>query len=176
MESNRDPERQRGDAMSGDPDLAALAARLAALEAQDAVRRLKARYMQWCDERRGAEIADMFWPDGVWEGRGGSATGEVRGADAIAAMFAQAPQRLTFTVHYLTNENITVDGDRAVGEWKLLEPCTVRDQVAVWQGGRYVDTFERRGDEWRLLRLTLYLEYRTPYDEGWLRNPMADLP
>src|SRR5262249_4202593 len=117
-----------------------------------------------------------FWPDGVWEGRGGSAAGETRGAEAIGAMFAQRPPRLTFTVHYLTNESIQVDGNTATGQWKLLEPCTVRDQVAIWQGGRYEDTFECRDGEWRFSRLTLYLEYRTPFDEGWLRNRMADVP
>lgn len=157
-------------------EITALARRVAVLEAQDQVRRLKARYMQWCDERRGAQIADLFWHDGIWEGRGGAIGGQVLGAEAIGAMFAQSPARLTFTVHYVTNESIEVAGDRATGTWKLFEPCTVRDQVAVWQGGRYEDEFQCRDGEWRFSRMTLFLEYRTPYDEGWLRTRFADLP
>ena len=96
--------------------------------------------------------------------------------DGKPLMFAQSPSRLTFTVHYLTNESIEVTGERAAGSWKLFEPCTVRDRVAVWQGGRYEDEFERRGGEWRFTRMTLFLEYRTPYDEGWLQTRFADLP
>jgi hypothetical protein len=46
----------------------------------------------------------------------------------------------------------------------------------VWQGGRYEDVFERRDGEWRFSRMTLFLEYRTPYDEGWLQTRFADLP
>src|SRR5262245_38908909 len=111
--------------MSLENDLARLAARVAVLEAQDSIRRLKAQYMQCCDELRGEQTGSLCWPGGGWEGRCGSAAGETRGAEAIGAMFAQRPPRLTFTVHYLTNESIQVDGNTATGEWKLLEPCTV---------------------------------------------------
>jgi hypothetical protein len=162
--------------MNDSDRIALLEARLATLEAQDAIRRLKARYMQWCDEQRGEQIADLFWEDGLWEARGISNAGEVRGAPAIAAMFGTTPPRLTFTVHYLTNESIAISGDRAVGEWKLFEPCTYRDEVAVWQGGRYVDHFERRAGEWRFSHLLLHLDFRTAYSEGWLRNPAVELP
>ncbi|GAA1694424.1 hypothetical protein MMUR_28820 [Mycolicibacterium murale] len=150
-------------------------ARLDRLESAEAIRRLKATYMQWCDDRRGRDIGSLFWEDGTWEGAGASTAGTVTGAAAIGAMFEEAPKRLTFTVHYLTNESITVCGDTATGAWKLLEPCTFEDSRALWQGGRYEDTFERRGGEWRFTRMKLYLEYRTPYEEGWLRNKVVTL-
>jgi hypothetical protein len=149
--------------------------RLDALESADQIRRLKARYMQWCDDRRGIDIGSLFWENGVWEGKGASTAGTTVGAPAIGELFAATPPRLTFTVHYLTNESIEVDGNTATGAWKLFEPCTVRDEVAVWQGGRYEDVFERREGEWRFTRLTLHLEYRSLYDEGWARNQVADL-
>jgi hypothetical protein len=155
-------------------DISRLAARLDRLESQDAVRRLKATYMHWCDERRGAEIADLFWPDATWEALGGALGGTVTGHAAIGAMFATS--RLTFTVHYLTNESIEVEGDRAVGRWKLFEPCTFRDELAIWQGGHYVDDFERRGGEWRISHLRLALDFKTPFDEGWLRTRHVELP
>src|SRR5690606_1628349 len=102
-------------------DLQRLIQRLDILEAQDAVRRLQAEYMQACDDKRGRAVADLFWPDGIWEGVGGSRAGKVQGYEAIAEMFAASPGVLTFTVHYLTNESIQVQGDRAWGSWKLLE-------------------------------------------------------
>lgn len=159
----------------GNADLSALERRLDRLESQDAVRRLMAAYMQGCDDRIGAGIADLFWPEGIWEGLGGAAGGRLVGRDAIAASFAAAPRRLTFTTHYLTNESIEVDGDRATGCWKLFEPCTFQDRQALWMGGRYRNDFERRGGIWRLGHMRLWIEFRTPFDEGWLRQPMVTL-
>ena len=155
-----------------------LAARLAVLEAQDAVRRLKAAYMQGLDDRRRAEVAELFWEDAVWESlpdrvpegspdlpRPGSRT---VGRAAIGRSFADAAAAMSFTAHFLTNEDITVDGDRAVGRWKLLQACTWGRETAFWQAGVYVDDFERRGSTWRFAHLRLALDFRTPVDQGWL--------
>lgn len=146
--------------------------RLDALESEGAIRKLKATYMRWCDEKRGREIGDLFWEDGAWEAVGVTAT---VGRAAIADMFEASPARLTFTVHYLTNESIDVHGDAATGRWKLLEPCTFRGELPLWQGGWYLDDFERRDGVWKFARLRLKLDYRTPFDEGWVRTRFADL-
>lgn len=159
---------------SGDDELARLAERLDRLESQDAIRRLQATYMQWCDEQRGAEIAQLFWPDGTWEALSGAVGGVTTGHEAIGAMFAAS--RLTFTVHYLTNESIEVTGDRAVGRWKLFEPCTFRDELAIWQGGHYVNDFERRDGEWRFSHLRLAMDFKTPFTDGWLNTRFVELP
>ena len=53
-------------------NLESLVARLDVLESQNAIRGLKAAYMQACDDRRGGAIADLFWDDGIWEGVGGA--------------------------------------------------------------------------------------------------------
>jgi len=155
-------------------DLETIVARLDRLESQDAIRRLKAAYMQACDDRLGSAIADLFWDDALWEGVGGSSA-RAQGRDAIAAMFAAAPSRLTFTTHYLTNESISIDGNRATGRWKLLEPCTYRDRAALWMGGQYIDVFERREGAWRISHLKLDVEFRTPYEKGWHEQRLADL-
>jgi uncharacterized protein (TIGR02246 family) len=156
-------------------DLETLSRRLDVLESQDAIRRLKARYMQACDDRLGRGIADLFWPDGIWEATGPNTAGQVLGHDAIAAMFEASPRRLTFTTHYLTNEAIEVSGDRATGRWKLFEPCTFQDRLALWMGGHYVDVFERRDGEWKFAHLKLHIEFRTPFEAGWVKERFADL-
>ena len=158
--------------------LRAILDRLDRLESEHAIRRLKAEYMRACDEQRGAAIADLFWPDGVWESIGGaSATfGCLEGRSAIADAFAANPARYTFTTHYLTNEAIEVDGDRAVGRWYLFEPLTHRAQRAYWMGGWYLDDFERRDGEWRFARLRLSVTFRTPFDIGWVEERCVDLP
>lgn len=157
-----------------DAEIQDVVARLDRAEARDAVRAVKADYMQWADDKRRLGMGELFWEDAVWEEL--DLSGETipgcrwEGRDAIADMFDRSPERLWFTVHYLTNEKITVTGDTAVGRWKLLEPCTIRDEMAVWQGGHYVDDFERRGGEWKISHLRLTLDFQTPYDVGWLRR------
>ena len=39
-----------------------------------------------------------------------------------------------------------------------------------------MNDFERRDGQWRIAHMRLYVEYRTPYDEGWQRNRIAKLP
>ncbi|TCL05169.1 nuclear transport factor 2 family protein [Sodalis ligni] len=156
-------------------DEQSLLQRLDALESQDAIRRLKADYMQACDDKLGRAVADLFWPDGIWESEAQGMANKVTGHDAIADMFEASPRRLSFTTHYLMNESIYVAGERGRGSWKLLEPCTFQDRMALWMGGRYDDVFERRNGVWRFRHLKLYIEFRTPYEAGWLKERFAAL-
>ncbi|GAA1850813.1 nuclear transport factor 2 family protein [Pseudonocardia ailaonensis] len=165
---------------------AGLASRVDALEAQAAVRTLKAAYMQGLDDRRRGAVADLFWEDAVWEAlpervpdgvdEAPGAGERIVGREAIAASFVDAAARMSFTAHFLTNESITVSGDRAVGRWKLLQACTAGRDTAFWQAGVYVDDFERRDGEWRFAHLRLAMDFRTPYHEGWLATRMWELP
>jgi hypothetical protein len=167
------------EALSGSA-LAALLTRVDVIESQDAIRKVKAAYMQGLDDRLRGAVADLFWEDAVWEGlpertpegqtpqNPGSST---VGRAAIAESFVAAAGWMSFTAHFLTNEEITVDGDRAVGRWKLLQACTT-GETAFWQAGVYTDDFERRDGVWRFAHLRLAMDFRTPFDEGWARNRM----
>lgn len=152
--------------------------RLDRLESESAIRRLKAEYMRACDEPRGAAVADLFWPDGVWESVGGTSDsfGRLEGQGDIGDAFAANPSRYTFTTHYLTNESIEVDGDSAIGRWYLFEPLTHRGEQAYWMGGWYEDRFERRDGLWRFAHLRLSVTFRTPFDVGWAAQQRVDLP
>ncbi len=160
-----------------------LAERVDRIESQDAVRRLKAAYMQGLDDRLRGAVADLFWEDAIWEGLPdrpleGEAPvnpgGRTVGRAAIAESFVTAAANMSFTAHFLTNEDIVVDGDRAVGRWKLLQTCNAGHDRAFWQAGVYTDDFERREGVWRFSHLRLALDFRTPFDEGWLETRMWD--
>jgi hypothetical protein len=166
-----------------------LARRLDVVESRDAVRRLKAAYMQGLDDRLREGVADLFWDDAVWEGlpdrdpEGTTAAsepgGRTEGRTAIGRSFAEAAGWMSFTAHFLTNEDIRVDGDRAVGRWKLLQACTAAGDgpgTAFWQAGVYSDDFERRDGVWRFAHLRLAMDFRTPFDEGWARTRMWQPP
>lgn len=159
------------------------AARLLRLEAVEAVRKLKADYMQGLDDRLRGAVGELFWEDAIWESlperipEDGSPSSQrparIVGRTAIAESFEAAAGWMSFTSHFLTNESISVDGDRASGQWKLLQACTA-GETAFWQAGIYRDDFECRDGQWRFSHLRLALDFRTPYDTGWALTRMWD--
>jgi ketosteroid isomerase-like protein len=161
-----------------------IAAQLDVISSRDAVRHVKAAYMQGLDDRRRGAVAELFWEDAVWEGLPDRAPeGEhpigsgsrIVGRAAIAQSFVDAAAAMSFTAHFLMNEAIEVTGNHATGRWKLLQACTAREGRAFWQAGVYTDDFERRDGIWKISHLRLAMDFRTPFDEGWVLNRMWEL-
>jgi hypothetical protein len=160
-------------------ELAALAARVQALEDVEAIRRLKARYADLVDGRYGksgpkpaaelarlaGEIAALFAEDAVWDG--GPGLGLCEGREAIRARMA-APT-LLFSRHYFVNPRIELDGDRARGRWELLAPCTLRDGRPAWMAGAEEDEYVRVGGVWIHQKMTLRVHFLAPHERGWQR-------
>ena len=109
-----------------------IAARLVALEAENAVRRLVARYFRLCDRLDGGSdislIGALFTQDARW--RGGGSYGVYEGRTAILAMlhaYCAPMPHFRLNAHFLTGEDIRVDGDAAVGRWTMLQCSTYHD-------------------------------------------------
>jgi hypothetical protein len=133
--------------------------RLARLEAEADIRRLAARYMTLCDAPEpdvpGRPFADLFTADLVWEGVGRTATefGRVEGRDKLLAWFdsMREPPRYAFNAHFLTSEQIAVDGDGegATGGWLMLQLALRSDGTGEVRMARLSLRF-RREDAWRI--------------------------
>ena len=97
--------------------------RLQALEDIEAIKKLKIRYCHCADAQDYPGFASLFTEDAVWEG---GAFGHAEGRKAIEEFLrgVQA-QSLPFALHYVMNATIEVTGNTAVGQWYLLEPCTM---------------------------------------------------
>lgn len=143
--------------------LAGLAGRIAVLEAEAEIRRVQARYAALCDspcpvpgidslDSRLAAILDLYDPEAIWEGVGGAYSGQfgrVEGHAGIEGHFRRFWEQdhvgLVLNVHYLTSEQIDVDGDVATGQWVHVQPWVFDDgrgQVRssrLFNGFRYVD-------------------------------------
>jgi hypothetical protein len=148
--------------------------RLDALESEGAIRRLMAEYLDARDlgTGSGTHIAHLFSADGIWEGVGRLAEvlGSHQGRDAIERRFS-AP--LPFSVHFLTNESITIDGDTAVGTWRYLQSTVYKGQ-AVWVAGRYHNDFVRIEGRWKFQRVRIDAMFVTPYEDGWVKTLFLD--
>ncbi|MEQ8347828.1 MAG: nuclear transport factor 2 family protein [Sneathiellaceae bacterium] len=145
-----------------------LEARIARLEAIEAITRLKHRYWMYNDQGLDAgRIGPLFVDDGVWSN---AELGHHEGRAAIERFFGGASATITFCAHLGMNGIVEVDGDRARGHWRLLLPCTFHQdgaRVSRWILGDYDDSFVRRDGEWLFSRLDVIFNFNVPQGESW---------
>ncbi len=148
-----------------------LATRVAILEAEADIRRLQARYMFLCDtpcpefgvvddEHRIELILDLYTHDAVWEGVGeyyDGQFGRAEGKDAIREHFQRFwgekhDPALLLNAHYLTSEQIHVDGDVADGQWIHMQPWLFSDGTGLLRSSRLNNAFRLTDHGWRITR------------------------
>ncbi len=135
-----------------------LIARLETLEAESAVRRVLARYFQYCDDLGPHTpldaVGDLFTMDARWEGKGRyeTAFGRYAGRAAIVEMIGSycTPPHFAMTAHFTSSEAITVDGAQAHGEWTMLQCSTYADGRSDLRSAALSVGFEREGKTWRI--------------------------
>lgn len=154
--------------------------RIQVLEDLEAIKKLKARYAQLCDDKYHAgvvkgkedlelianEIAKLFTEDAVWDG--GKEFGICKGRKEIYEHFRQAG--LKFAVHYFVMPHITVEGNKARGRWYLWQAATMRDDTPVWQAAFEDDEYVKINGRWLQNYMKLTILFLTPYDQGWVKR------
>ena len=142
--------------------------RLTILEDIEAIKRLKARYCEICDDDHNPElITTLFADDGIWEGEG---IAPQRGHVAIRALFQKFQQRISFSQHNVFNPRIEVKGNRATGTWYFLGPFTFRhDNGARWIAARYDDDYVKVNGVWLYQHLRATIRMVAPYEKGWAK-------
>ena len=144
-----------------------LEARITRLEDLEAIKQLKARYCEICDDDHNPDrITGLFTEDGVWEAKGiGSATGHAE----IRKLFQRFQQSIRFSQHMTMNPVIEVDGETARGTWYFFGPFTMeKDNQALWQACRYHEAYRKVDGRWLIERLTVKgPRMAADYREGW---------
>lgn len=154
-----------------------LAARVDRLESLESIRLLKHTYCKYCDEGYAPDkLATLFWDDAVWDA--GPELGKHVGPQAIAAFFSKISGSFLWARHYVFNERIELspDGERATGEWQILEPCTLQSDAgptASWLMAQYNDSYARRAGVWKFQSLQADIAFMVPHSEGWARATTA---
>lgn len=142
--------------------------RITRLEDIEAIKQLKARYCEICDDNHDPErILTVFSADAVWEGRG---IGKAEGHAEIRKLFEGFQQAISYSQHMVLNPIIEVDGERATGVWYFFGPFTMREgNRALWQAARYHEVYQKQADGcWKIH----HLKIRGPrmsadYQQGW---------
>lgn len=150
-------------------NLEELAQRIQALEDAEAIKKLKARYTNYCDNGYDPDgIASLFTEDAIWDG---GVFGKRVGREAIRKFFQGASKMLPFAIHYVMNPIIEVNGNTATGSWYLFQTCTFAEgNQAVWGAARYSEEYVKQDGEWKFKNLKVNSEFWTPYDQGWAKK------
>jgi 3-phenylpropionate/cinnamic acid dioxygenase small subunit len=123
-----------------------------------AIHDLLMRYARGVDRRDLESVAACFAPDARYEGALGIGSIEV----ALSAL-RERMQRYQTTMHFLANQLIELNSDRARCETyalvyhRLAEESDQEDFVV---GVRYVDELARHGDGWWIVHRTAVLEWQ----------------
>ncbi len=149
--------------------------RIQRLEDIEALKVLKSRYAEYCDEDYNPDLLEpLFTQDAIWDG---GVLGRYTGRDTIKAFFAGASKAMPFAIHHVTNPIIEIDGNRATGRWHLWQPCVhAAGNTALWIAGRYQDEYRREDGEWRFAKVTFRPNMMSPYAAGWSQARMIQVP
>lgn len=128
----------------------------------DAIRQLDAAYCRLLDNEDWDGVVELFIPDGAFIG-----LDRVSGHEELRRFFgALADGGLTAFWHYVTNHEITIDGDTAEVRSALWQPC-VQDGIPHVAAGRYHDHLVRLDGRWRYASKQVAFDYFAPLTDGW---------
>ncbi|MET0239054.1 MAG: nuclear transport factor 2 family protein [Sphingobium sp.] len=135
------------------------AAQLQALLAKDRICEAIARLARGEDRRDGDLIKAAYWPDAITDY--GMFAGDF---DAYFAWVIPGADAIKNTQHMIGQSVIDLDGDSAKAETQVISYHRVdmgAGDLDTCIGGRYLDIFEKRGEEWRIAsRVMLYDWYQ----------------
>jgi SnoaL-like domain len=129
----------------------------AALSRED-IHDLGMTYCRAVDRADEAMMASIFWPDST------VISGVVNGDGATFAreIVAYVTANLDYCFHSVANEWIEVKGDHAVGEHYVIANQTANGRDTM-TGGRYIDSYERRGSVWKISSRTFVLDWTSTH-------------
>ena len=150
-------------------ELAELEKRITCLEDLEAIKQLKARYCEICDDDHNPErITSIFTDDGIWEGRG---IGKAQGHKEIKELFQNFQRLISYAQHMVLNPIIEVDGTSATGIWYFFGPFTFyENNQAMWQAARYREDYEKVDGVWKIKHLRVKgPSMSAKYEAGWAK-------
>jgi hypothetical protein len=149
-----------------------LAKRVGRLEAIEEIKRLKARYFEYCDRNYDPDgITHLFAKNGVFDGE---QFGHHVGHDQIRAYFTGISGQIVFAAHLGLNPIIeVVDDDHATGKWRLIMPATTLvdgRREARWLVGAYDDRYVRVDGVWLFEIMKLHVNLYAPHHGSWAES------
>ena len=127
--------------------------KLGELMDREAIREVIHRYCQAVDRCDLAMLKSCYHPDG-FDDHGFFAGNAHEFAEYVIPVLEQ----IDSSVHAITNTRIEIQGERAAcqSQWSVIHRLRREKGFAdFWHQGRYLDVFEKRDGEWRILHRVL---------------------
>lgn len=148
--------------------------RVAALLARQDCAELVYKMARGIDRMDESLLRSLFWEDATDDHGLFSGT-----AAAFVAWVLPVLGSMRSTSHNITNVLIAVDDDRAAGESYFIAQHSLDGDppTEMFACGRYLDSFARRGDEWRFARRHAVYDWTmsVPASGAWDAEPMKGL-
>lgn len=132
---------------------------------REAIRECLYRYARGVDRLDADMVRSAYWPDCIDEHMNFTGNAEEFIAWAFPIMGS-----MDQTLHMIGNVLMTIRGARADAEAYFygIHRITLPDggKSDVIGAGRYLDTFEKRGDEWRVLRRRVVTDWFRQYPDS----------
>jgi hypothetical protein len=172
--------------------VALLERKMALVEAAWKIANLQARYIYYLQAHDYDSIVDMFAHNEHVSVEMDN-LGKFIGREKVVDVFLKVLKPLytmkgALGLHMLTTPLIEVhpEGRLAWGMWHTLGCNTQPDFVghdtemtaepmliAMWQQGKYFIDFVNEDGEWKFQNFRWYVNFRTPFDEGWGKKPIT---
>jgi ketosteroid isomerase-like protein len=128
---------------------------------RDTIRSLLTGYCRGIDRGDKALLSSIYWEDSVVVSGLVNATGAQFANDTVDYVTAN----FDYCFHSIANEWIEVKGDHAVGEHYVIAQFCAGGQD-VMTGGRYIDSYERRGGVWKIAARTFVADWNTSHPKS----------
>jgi hypothetical protein len=172
-----------GESAAEDPQVAALAARVAALEQRkeriedvNAIERLQGAYGYYIDRALWDDAANLFADDGTIEiGLDGIYVGKARVREYLYALGGGrqglADGELSEHLQVMPVITLAPDGLTAKARWRAITLTGKLGTDAFWGEGPYENEYVKDDGVWKIKTLHWYQALHVPYDGGWQTNP-----
>lgn len=144
--------------------------RLYRLEAIEAIKQLKAKYCYFADSKEFArEFADLFLSDAILDE--GEDFMVLNGKSEIYRMHQAIWKHIKLNQHLVMSPNIEINGNRATGQWRLLQLIHTADvhsdNSAFWACGWYDEEYQLTDAGWKFKHVIARVHFCTAYENGW---------
>lgn len=154
--------------------------RIKILEDIETIKKLKHRYCFLVDAGIAGDMTKMDellanFTEDAWVDF--SHLGIHSGRIALESFFKEfIPLALSYSAHLVLNPVIEADLDSAWGNWYFFVPCTFREKkTPVWILGKYEEAYKKISGQWYWQSITARFDFISPFEEGWVKNRMADI-
>lgn len=146
--------------------LGQLEAKVAELQAREAIRRTMSRYAYSLDEDRFEDLSTVFTDDAVVQAIPWNAK-PIVGKALILKGFRNYRNTFDHPRRYIVNEQIQVQGNTAtaISYWHVTQGYEGKQS---WYGsGTYEWGFRLEGGDWKVTKLVVRIETMTTLERGW---------